>query len=414
MQSGLINIGNSCYSNVVIQCLSYIFGDYFIEKKYKNRSGLMLLNHSNQLDIINENFFNENIEKYLKVKYNIDTTDKSFNTKQIFIDIVCENINNLINDIISGKDTKNNLINFYEHLLFFNKTRPFLNREQHDSHEFLISLIDLLHKLLSYYVGISIDYKSQPITDTNELQKYDITDYDLSEYNSLLNWKKEWKLKYDFNTETIPQPDKYAMSIVSNNICGQYKTTIQCRNLQCEYICEKYDIFYTICLDIHGATLNDCFTNFIKIEELDQDNLWLCPKCNTKTQCFRKTVIDRCPKYLIIQLKRFTYINTPAGLLLTKNNTNIELPMIDFNIEPFTKQKITISTQPLTYDLEFIILHHGNLNNGHYNCLKKDVNQPDVNQKDNNKWYFMDDETVNDNYNMSQLQNAYILVYKQK
>ena len=70
---------------------------------------------------------------------------------------------------------------------------------------------------------------------------------------------------------------------------------------------------------------------------------------------------------------------------------------------PFSFSFKTESGKINNYSLYAIIYHHGNSDYGHYNC----------NVKINDKWYFIDDETINlvNNINDNNI-NSYILFYR--
>lgn len=55
------------------------------------------------------------------------------------------------------------------------------------------------------------------------------------------------------------------------------------------------------------TTLNDCFELFTQLEELSDENSWMCTKCKKQTNAYKKLCISSVPPVLIIHLKRFFY-----------------------------------------------------------------------------------------------------------
>lgn len=153
--SGLINIGNKCFLNSIIQCLSNTLKltDYILSDEYKQ-----------------------------------DLNDNKY--KPFFL-AYCTLIKNI---------WKNNQIlkphSFIEKLAEFHP--KYFSIQQQDSHECLLYLFELLHKSLSY--EIDVDIKGIVYTKDDLLMK-----------NSLEMWKKNFENNY---SPII----KFFYGIISNNI----------------------------------------------------------------------------------------------------------------------------------------------------------------------------------------------------
>lgn len=361
---GLINLGNSCYMNAVIQCLS------------------------------NTQYFKENI-------LNID----------IFSILICDNISSNIIDInnntdIIKKSFAYQLIRLFNGLwditktgsavrpitfrtLFGEKIRNFSSMAQQDSQEALLCILDTINEELGKKVITNLINISEQETiminmmnDMTDLQKYNLANQhnnllELYTLNKLLN--NSINKKHSFVTELFNSIEK------STTICPHcnYKSII----MEQHYM-SGLNIPYKNDNDEH-FTLKDCLDNtFNKKEELSCGNEWHCIQCNNKVQAIKTTEIYMEPQILILYLKRYNNVSN----ITSRINNLITFPLEDLQINNSK------------YDLYAVINQMGSLNGGHYNAFIK-----------NNEWFLFDDETVlKINEEMIITRNAYILFYKKK
>ena len=146
-----------------------------------------------------------------------------------------------------------------------------------------------------------------------------------------------------------------------------------------------------------GVILEDCFTNFMALEELDTTNEYYCEKCKTPQKAKKQLTICKVPHFLIIQLKRFInmkksdiFVNYPInGLDMSK--------FVNYNPENF----------PMLYDLFAVACHSGQSDFGHYYAICKNVAR--------DKWYLFEDSKVQP-IGIDKIQNseAYILFYRRR
>ena len=124
--TGLVNIGNTCYMNSIIQCLNNtpLLSSFFVNGTY-----LSLINYQN----------NEGSRG-----------------------IVSRAFGNLLKKISSGLNLKVKPYEFFD--CFGDIYTIFQGNEQQDSHEFLRILLDSLHEDLNRHVG---DPMSKTLTLTN-------------------------------------------------------------------------------------------------------------------------------------------------------------------------------------------------------------------------------------------------------
>lgn len=148
--SGLVNLGNKCFMNSIIQCLSNTLKltDYFLSVKYKQ-------DDPEQLNCRKEQY--AFIKGYVNLLLNIWESNQVLRPKS-FVEI------------------------------FSKFEQKYYGLEQQDSHECLMYFLNLLHEGLAYEIEVEI--KGQVTSDTDILMK-----------KSLETWKTHYEKKYSFITE---------------------------------------------------------------------------------------------------------------------------------------------------------------------------------------------------------------------
>jgi ubiquitin carboxyl-terminal hydrolase 8 len=159
--SGLINFGNTCFFNSIVQCLSHsiCLTDYFLSKQH-----------------IQDETTHKIVLSYEKIFTNV-----YFN----FLVKLWEK-----NDIVNGRNIVNNLAKII-------KKKSYLTSQQ-DSHECLTYLLNILHKGLSYKVEMEI--KGEVKTERDKLLKLCYEDYKNKFEN---NYSIITKLFYGENIDII-------------------------------------------------------------------------------------------------------------------------------------------------------------------------------------------------------------------
>lgn len=147
---GLLNLGNKCYMNSILQCLfnSLKLTDYILSTNYKD-------------DI---DFKNKKNEQYVLQSY-VTLLNHVWDSNQL----------------IKPKTFIENFSKFH---------KKYYSLQQQDSHECLMYILDILHKSLSYQVEIEI--KGDVHTRTDTLMK-----------KSLETWKTFYEKEYSFIIETF-------------------------------------------------------------------------------------------------------------------------------------------------------------------------------------------------------------------
>lgn len=141
--------------------------------------------------------------------------------------------------------------------------------------------------------------------------------------------------------------------------------------------------------------LEDLLFKFSKWEEFDS---LTCQVCQLKRKAKKRIEVFKCPYYLIIQLKRFTY---------KKDLSLIKFPLCDLDMSKYSWYKDE-SGLPMLYDLVAVMNHIGSLNKGHFFAFSKNIKTKE--------WFKFDDEKyerLNDEKDIVK-ETAYVLFYRRK
>lgn len=356
--SGLRNLGNSCYMNSILQCLSHIdpFRTWLIGGHYKQRldSNLPKLKH----DLITPK-----LAELFKTLW------------ENYAEVSPQSIKSAI-----GK-----------------KCDTFDNKDQQDSHEFLNVLLDTIHDEVSGKV--IMEFNNVP-DEVNKFMKfmefYNRKEHTQEEKQYLTNNLTEYK-KYNPNVVTIYNAYEYwrnfvvrSHSMITNLFTGLYYSSIECD--ECHNIVDTFDPFINIALPINERgtmTLEEALKEFTKEEILTGDNKFYCSKCSHEVNAHKKTYIWEPPRILVIQLKRFKNTNRNYNNFnvnsTRKITTKVVFPFEGLDLAP---QLSELHKVPCTkYDLYATSNHNSKIcNMGHYVAYcKKSIN---------NSWYKFDDDDV--------------------
>ncbi|GMM33091.1 putative ubiquitin-specific protease [Saccharomycopsis crataegensis] len=346
--SGLYNLGNSCYINCVLQCLT----------------------GTNQLAII---FLNNSYKRYVNI-----------NSKLGSKGVLANNYYEIVK-LMSKSDGSYVIPSRFKNIVG-SLNLEFRGFDQQDCQEFLNFLLDGLHEDLNQAGGKS---PMKPLTDEEEAKR-ELLPIRLA---STIEWERY--LKTDFST-------------IVDIFQGQYLSRLEC--LTCHHTSTTYQAFSTLSLPIpqhkRSVTIYDCFEEFTKVELLDGDDRWRCPKCKTFTKSTKCLKITRLPKILILHFKRFkqgfglekldTLIRYPIGNFsnstIPNDNEMIDLgkfwPQVSSLDEQHKLSKFDSRGQvpPFKYRVYGVINHSGTLRGGHYTSY--------VYKGGKKQWCYYDDTKV--------------------
>ncbi|TMW68941.1 hypothetical protein Poli38472_001097 [Pythium oligandrum] len=151
-----------------------------------------------------------------------------------------------------------------------------------------------------------------------------------------------------------------------------------------------------------GYTIQDCLRAYTEPEALQEHDAYYCSKCKTHRAVTKKISLYRLPPVLVVHLKRFSY----STFSRDKVNTAIKFPTEGLNLAEYCAQDAVIDGSSL-YDLTGVVHHFGSLHGGHYTAECKNA--------DTQEWYDFNDATVS-LVKKSQIcsASAYILFFRRR
>lgn len=383
--SGIVNIGNTCYMNSAVQCLSankllvaYFRGsgrgkgDYKKDLKYSIIKALADEKKKK----------NSKSEKEIIVK--VSDIRKRFRNSLTY------KLRNLL-VVMWGVNCKVKPKAFKATLGSLKST--FQGHSQNDSQECLSFILDQIHEETKTDVITEIKNLSKELADYQEIKEH----YTKMVGNQELSLEDRKKCKEEFNVfknnnlkeEAISKSLSFWQKFLKKNhsviidiFTGLFFSQVKCSN--CKNINFSFDPFNLLSLPIpkstENLTLDKCLSEYFNCEEqLTGDNKYHCDTCSSVCDASKITSLWHSPSSLIIQFKRF--INTDS--YTTKNNSHISFPVNGLLMKKYYSE---YTNDNPVYDLYGVIKHSGGLGGGHYVAYTKNPI--------NNEWYLFDDDCV--------------------
>lgn len=416
--TGQRNDGNTCFLNSILQCLQHLpilvqwqqitSTEYaktasenriqeYIEIRDRQRKDLdtnkqKILN-LNELYKLRKNLYSENTLYKINtttISYDVDTLELceldphknlcylASNSKFCFlcaIQRLCLQLYTTPNTSLSSKKYQHqhqhqqrmNIINanfLAKKVYNVMHDRSYFNSQQ-DAHECLMVLLDRMHMSWLYSIFNTTQLRNIPLSIQNTSPIYSI-------------------------------------------LSGWLQNTIHC--LQCNTKTNTYEQFLDLSLEITSSTsILQSLQQFTSIESLYDKNAYACDICKTKVSAEKSIKLHKLPNVLCISLKRFKLTNTSyMGYQDScKVHHYVEYPL-ELDILPYisSSSNMIIDKEYYIYNLTSIIVHVGNLYGGHYYAYI---------QSQDNQWYRMDDEDVQ-NVSLQEVlqQKVYMLFYNKK
>lgn len=394
--TGLTNLGNSCYMNCILQCLSSTpqLTKFFFPVGDSDRG--------------------QSLQSY---KEHINMKNQMGSKGKITVSFV-KLLANMFNS--SGKYFTPN--SFKQTVGALSPGRQFASFDQQDCIEFLNFILDGLHEDLNQRVVENAEERAKIMDLTPEQEK--AREYLPIRLASTIEWERYLKLNF---------------SVIVDYFQGQYLSQLRC--LECNMTSTTYNSFSILSLplperlakNLDKISLSQCLNAFTEIELLDDDNKWHCPRCQKFTKLTKKLTITRLPRVLILHLKRFnlgpngyfkkleTFVTYPVNevLDLTSFWPPVGTFINDFPEALMSKEKEQsilrsfpdrFQDPPFRYRLFGVVNHFGNLSTGHYTSYVKKGRGSGVEKG----WCYFDDAKVQFQCKESQVlnKNAYCLFYR--
>ncbi|CCK69944.1 ubiquitin-specific protease DOA4 KNAG_0D01930 [Huiozyma naganishii CBS 8797] len=359
---GLENMGNSCYLNCIIQCL---LGNNELIKIFLDNSFEKYVNLNSKLGSkgVLARYFSRLIHTMYNNARTIKHGGKHAPVKPAQFKMACGSVNS-----------------------------AFKGGSQQDCQEFCQFLLDGLHEDLNQCGG---NKRLAELTEEAENLREKLS----LRIASSIEWERF--LTTDF-------------SVIGDLFQGQYASRLQCKT--CGKTSTTYQPFSVLSIPVPSKHISkcsiiDCFDEFTKVENLEVDEQWSCPRCKSKQPSTKKLTITRLPRNLIIHLKRFDN-------RLNKNNILVQYPFTldlttfwanDFDGKlPLNVSELPTRGQkpPFNYKLYGVACHFGSLYGGHYTAY--------VDKGIKNGWYYFDDTSCRPIKNSMEpiTSSAYVLFYK--
>ncbi|CAO1618164.1 unnamed protein product [Parajaminaea phylloscopi] len=345
--TGLKNVGNSCYQNATLQCLSATIplAKFMLDGSYKRD-----INPVNPLGTQGA---------------------------------LAESFAHLVKVMWSEQYTFVSPVTFREAISRF--AQVFRGYDQHDSQEFLSFLLDGLHEDLNRVI-----HKPPPVEMTAQREK------ELETLPQQVASVKEWTIYRQRND-----------SLIVDWFQGQFRNKMTC--LTCGMTSTTYNAFMYLSLPIpqgrgfSKVSLFQCLDAFVKEEVMDKADAWNCPNCKKPRKATKRLSISRLPMILLIHLKRFSF----KGPFTDKIESQVTFPTEGLDLTNYVPAPlppalaksyssgggggsangtgVPISRSqipPYVYDLYAVTYHHGSLNTGHYTAGVRNAG---------GEWWYCDD-----------------------
>ncbi|CAF1149694.1 unnamed protein product [Rotaria sordida] len=406
---GIINLGNTCYVNSILQALYQcdLFRKYILEYHFNQQTIL------SELQII---FAQLNLSKrpYINAVNLVQIARPTWFTINEQQD--CAEFLGYLLDTIKDEEKKS-LSNEIERLFTIRTCQ--INRCQRCS-------IESYRQETSNYLFLPI-----PILDN----QYDNLNNNNNNNNQstipisiMKNGLKFYAASNRNSTSDDDQIKSIATSLVQSNTINRFSlpnlssnTSIRSHSPPSSYINITNNIIH------NSSNLQFVFDCYFQKEELKDDNQYRCEHCRSLQNAERYIILQTAPEYLILSLNRFEYDKKTNTF--RKIFTKINYPKIlNVNINPL--ENLRNNSILIKYCLILIIVHTGyTLHGGHYYVYAREIKQPLLSkinnheQEDyfsNDEWFLLNDDLVQISSYEAMIENCaqytsatpYILFYK--
>jgi ubiquitin C-terminal hydrolase len=212
-----------------------------------------------------------------------------------------------------------------------------------------------------------------------------------------------WSLVNELDPNAL---DPYLNEGMVNVFAGELRNTVTCK--ECNTASPSPERFLNLSLPLRES-VTDCLDAFTAVEDLGDEDKVHCSKCNKLCEARKKVLVKSCPQVLVLHLKRFRW----DGVLSHKIDTAVRVPQTLSLSPYLAEGAATANGGgEAKYEL-FAVINHVNdfgssMKEGHYTATADAGAGTGV-----GKWYAFDDEhvsSVRDGPPKSS-SNAYVLFY---
>ncbi|XP_065372250.1 ubiquitin carboxyl-terminal hydrolase 12 [Calliphora vicina] len=338
---GLVNFGNTCYSNSVLQALYFCkpFRDKVLEYKAKNKRPKETL-----LSCLADLF------------YNIATQKKK------------------VGSIAPKK--------FIARLR--KEKEEFDNYMQQDAHEFLNFLINHINEIIlaernankNGSAAGTAAIKSTSTTSTSTTASNSSTNGTCSQSTGSINGIGIGIT--DASTPTQTNSANTEPTWVHEIFQGTLTSETRCLN--CETVSSKDEHFFDLQVDVdQNTSITHCLRCFSNTETLCSDNKFKCDNCCSYQEAQKRMRVKKLPMILALHLKRFKYMEQFNRHIKVSHRVVFPLELRLFNTSDDAVNPDRL------YDLMAVVIHCGSgPNRGHYISIVKS----------HGLWLLFDDDMV--------------------
>ncbi|KAL4622609.1 ubiquitin carboxyl-terminal hydrolase 21-like [Arapaima gigas] len=273
-QVGLWNVGNTCFLNSIVQCLSHTCSlrDYCLTKAFLHEMG---------------------------------STEEP-QLMKAFTQVLC--------DLWDSNGT-NTAVNPGAFCSAFKESVPYFSGySQQDAQEFLRFLLDRLHSEINRCPPHRNTLRTSLVPARATLR--------IGEEAAVM-WKKYLERE---NSKIVDLFAGQLRSSLHCSVCSHYSTTFDV----------FYDLSLPIPKVLRSVaggsvSLKDCLELFSQEEQLEKENSPLCERCGKRTESTKKLTIQKFPKVIVLHLNRFT----TSRYSISKSTVSVSFPLTQLDLGPY-------------------------------------------------------------------------------